>query len=76
MTSIVVLVMLASELPDPGRLAFPGVCGTFGGFVGMAVGMGRRLPWERTTQLAAQGGVVGYGVGFVGWLTAVAIDRL
>ena len=76
MTPFVLLILLTSELPDPGRLAFPGICGTFGGFVGMATGMSRRLAWERTTKLAAQGGAVGYGVGFVGWLVAVAIDRL
>ena len=63
-------------LPEPGPPAFPSVCGTFGGFVGMAVGMGRRHAWERTTKLAAQIGAVGYGIGFAIWGVVVATDRL
>jgi hypothetical protein len=76
MTLLVLIVLLTSELPDPGQPAFPNICGTFGGFAGMAIGMGRRFPWERTMKLAAQGGAVGYGIGFAIWFVVVAMDRL
>jgi hypothetical protein len=76
MTLLLLPILLTSELPDPGQQSFPGVCGTFGGFVGMAIGMGRRLTWERTTKLAAQVGAVAYGTGFAVWLVVVATDLL
>jgi hypothetical protein len=76
MTVLVVIVLSASELPEPGQPIFPSVCGAFGGFLGMAFGIGRRFAWERTTKLAAQAGAAGYGVGFAVWLAVVAIDRL
>jgi hypothetical protein len=73
---LVTLVLLASELPDPGQPTFPNICGTFGGFIGMAIGIGRRVAWEQTMKLAAQVGAVGYGIGFGIWLVLVAIDLL
>lgn len=76
MTLLVHIVLLTSDLPEPGQPAFPNICGTFGGFAGMAIGMGRRLAWERTMKLAAQVGAVGYGIGFAIWLMVVATDRL
>ncbi len=76
MTPLVLVVVLTSELPEPEQPAFPSVCGTFGGFVGMAIGMGRQYAWPRTTKLAAQIGAVGYGIGFAIWVVVVAMDRL
>jgi hypothetical protein len=48
MTLFVVLILVMSELPDPGQPTFPNICGTFAGFAGMAFGIGRRCDWERT----------------------------
>ena len=76
MTLPVLIVLLTSDLPDPGQPAFPNICGTFGGFVGMAIGMGRRFAWERTMKTAAQVGAAGYGIGFAIWLIVVATDLL
>jgi len=76
MTFVTALIHLAAGLPDMGQPTFPATCGTFGGFVGAAIGIGRRLPHDRTTRLATYGGAVGYGVGFAAWVVAVAMDRL
>ncbi|HXE45461.1 MAG TPA: hypothetical protein VN635_09690 [Conexibacter sp.] len=70
------IVLLASELPDPGAPSFATLCGGYGGFLGLLIGLGRRLPWKRIAPLMAQGSAVGYSVGFVVWAVAFAIDRL
>ena len=76
MTPFILLVLLAADLPDPGNPAFPSICGTFGGFVGIAIGTASQLPWERTTRLMAEAGAVGYALGLVAWVVAIAMDRL
>ena len=76
MTPLIVIVRLTSELPGPGQPTFPRLCGTFGGFVGIAIGRLRQFPWERTARLMAEAGAVGYGIGFIGWVVTIAMDRL
>ena len=73
MTLIDALVQLAAELPDPGAPTFPALCGGYGGF---AAGL---VAWLRTHPIGprvAGGTVVGFGIGLVCWLVALAIDRL
>lgn len=74
MTAVVVaIVLLSSELPDPGLPSFTTLCAGFGMFLGGVLGWLRRRP---VAPLVTGGGVVGFGVGLVGWLTVLAIDRL
>ncbi|HEX4806988.1 MAG TPA: hypothetical protein VFU94_13910 [Conexibacter sp.] len=71
--TLLVLVLLTSELPDPGAPMFPGICAGYGGFV---AGL---LAWRRRLSIGPRvtgGSVVGFGVGLLCWLTALAIDRL
>jgi hypothetical protein len=73
MTLFVLLILLTSELPDPGAPMFPTLCAGHGGFL---AGVGA---WVRRRQIGpfvAGGSVVGFGVGYICWLTALAIDRL
>jgi hypothetical protein len=67
------ILWLAAELPDPGAALFPALCGSYGGFVcGLAGWLGRRP----IGPLVAGGTVLGFGVGLLSWLAALAIDRL
>ena len=73
MTLIDALVQLAAALPDPGQPTFPGICGTFAGFVGGVIA------WHRRSSLGsgmAVGSVVGFGVGLLCWVAAIAIYGL
>jgi len=76
MTLLLVIVLLTSELPDPGRIATITFVGTFGACVGVFVAHVRRLPSERAGDLMRIGMLVGFGTGLLGWLAAFAIDRL
>jgi membrane protein YqaA with SNARE-associated domain len=76
MTLLLLLILLTSELPDPGRLAMVAYVSLLGGFVGSLIGRLCRRPRERVNEMAADGAFVGFGVAFIGWVVAVAIDRL
>ena len=76
MTLLIVLVLLTSELPDPGKLATVGLASLLGGFVGGCIGRLRHRSRERIHDLTLDGGYVGFGVGFTMWLIAIATDRL
>jgi hypothetical protein len=73
MSAIDGLVLLAAELPDPGAPTFPMLCGSYGAFMAGMIGWLRR---RSMGPYAAGGTVVGFGLGAVCWLTALAIDRL
>jgi hypothetical protein len=76
MTMLVVIVLLTAELPDAGSATFPAICAGFGGFVGLLLGVVRRLPWERIGPLMGQGSAAGYSAGFLVWIVLLAMDRL
>ncbi|MGN6188417.1 MAG: hypothetical protein ACTHOE_05925 [Conexibacter sp.] len=73
MTLVSTFAQLAAELPDPGAPMFPGICAGYGGFVGGVIAWRRGLPLG---PLATRGSVAGFGLGFMGWILALAIDRL
>jgi hypothetical protein len=73
MTLAGALVQLAAALPDPGTPAFPALCGGYGGF---AAGLVARLRKQPVGPRVTGGTVVGFGIGLVCWLVALAIDRL
>jgi len=68
-----VLFQFAAELPDPGAPMFPGICASYGGFVGGLVGWRGQHP---IGPHMAGGTIVGFAVGFLCWLMAIAMDRL
>ena len=70
------LVLAATELPDPGKLSIVAFGGLVGTFIGGLVPRIRRLPAERWTPMTAHGTWVGIGLGFALWFGAIAIDRL
>jgi len=76
MTPFVSIVLLVSELPDPGKLATAGLASLLRGFVGGCIGRLRHRSRQRIRDLTLDGGYVGFGVGLIAWLIAVAIDRL
>jgi hypothetical protein len=73
MTFLDALIRFAAELPDPGAPMFPTLCAGHGGFLGGVIAWRQRRP---IGPYMAGGSVVGFGVGYICWLTAVAIDRL
>jgi Na+-translocating ferredoxin:NAD+ oxidoreductase RnfD subunit len=70
MTLLLVTLVLASELPDPGKLATAGLASLFGGFVGGGVG---RCDVDRASASATSRwtAVCGFGVGFIAWLIGI-----
>jgi hypothetical protein len=71
--AVVLIVLLTSELPDPGRFSFMTNCAGLGMFVGGIVGWVRRRP---LAPFVTGGSMIGFGVGLGCWIVAVAIDRL
>jgi hypothetical protein len=76
MMPFVVLILLTSELPDPGKPSTVTFLGGIGAFVGALVAQLRRLPSTRAGDATRIGMVLGVGAGLVGWTVALAIDRL
>jgi hypothetical protein len=76
MTLLILIVLLTSELPDPGRLGTITLAGGLGAFAGALAAHVRRRPSQVASDMARLGMVVGFGVGLAGWLVALAIDRL
>lgn len=75
MTLLVLIVLLAAELPDPGKPATVPLAGTLGAFAGglLAACRGRRDVIPRGM---AEGSLAGCAVGVLAWIAAFAIDRL
>ena len=73
MIPFVLLILLTSELPDPGAPMFPGLCAGYGGFAAGLVAWRRRRPLGPHV---AAGTLMGFGLGFVGWIATLATDRL
>lgn len=76
MTLLVAIVLLTSELPDPGKLCTVTFASAFGGFLGGAIGRARSGSRDRVKDLTVDGAFVGFALGFAGWLIAFAIHRL
>lgn len=76
MTSLVVIVWLMSELPDPGRIGTITFAGGVGAFVGALVAHLRRLPSGIASDMTRVGMLIGFGIGLIGWLVVFAIYRL
>ncbi len=67
------IVQLAATLPDPGQPSFAMLCAGYGMSIGCLVAWRRRRP---IGPMVSGGSVVGFVVGSVCWLIALAIDRL
>jgi hypothetical protein len=76
MILLVLLILLTSELPDPGRLSTITLAATFGSVVGAVVAPLRKLPSDRAGDATRLGLVLGFGAGVLGWLVVLATDRL
>jgi hypothetical protein len=76
MTLVLVLVLLTSELPDPGKPGTISLAGMLGGFAGALLAIVRRRPSQVAGDMARVGMVIGVGAGLAGWLIVLAIDRL
>ncbi len=76
MTALALIVLLTSQLPDPGSFGTITVAATFGVCMGALLAHLRGLSSERATDLARIGMLIGFGVGLLGWIVAFAIDRL
>lgn len=75
MTPLVVIV-LASELPDPGQLSFAPLMGAVGLFVGGLVAHARGVSPEERARWISAGTWSGIGVGVVIWMLGFAIGLL
>lgn len=76
MTLFVVLILLTSELPDPGKVGTVTFAGGFGAFVGALVAHLRGHSSEQAAHLVRRGMLVGFGSGLIGWTVSFAIYRL
>ena len=76
MIPFVLLILLATDLPDPGQPSTVTFFGGIGAFVGAAVAYLRGLPSAAAGDATRIGMVIGVAAGLVGWTVALAIDRL
>ncbi len=76
MTLLVLLILLTSELPDPGMPYFVPLMGTIGLFVGGLVAHLRDLPPDERPRWTGTGTWVGVGIGGAVWIVVYVIDRL
>jgi len=74
--TLLALVLLSAELPDPGRLATAGYASLIGAFVGSLIGRLLGRSRERVDELTKDGAFVGCGIAFAAWLIVVATDVL
>jgi hypothetical protein len=70
------IVLLAAELPDPGRLSTITFAGTFGTVVGALIAHLRDLPSEKANKAMRSGLIAGFGAGLLGWIVSYAMDLL
>ncbi|HEU4704032.1 MAG TPA: hypothetical protein VFS37_16235 [Conexibacter sp.] len=76
MIPLVLLILLASELPDPGMPHFVPLMGTLGLFVGGLAAHLRGIPAEERSRCTGTGTWAGIGVGGAVWIAVHVIDRL
>jgi len=76
MILLVDLVLLTSELPDPGMPYFAPLVGTIGFFVGGLLAHLRHIPADERSRWTGSGTWVGIGVGGAIWAVVYAMDRL
>jgi hypothetical protein len=76
MKSSVAIVILASELPDPGQLSFAPILGAVGFFVSGLLARLRGVSDEERTRSADRGTWVGIGIGLAVWLLGFPIHAL
>jgi len=76
MSPLVLIVLLTSELPEPGRLATITFAATLGSVAGAGIALLRKLPSDRAGDATRLGLVLGFAAGLMSWLVAFAIDRL
>jgi hypothetical protein len=76
MTPFVLLILLTSELPDPGMPYFVPLMGTVGLFVGGLVAHIRGISPEERSRWTSTGTWAGIGIGAAVWAVVYAMDRL
>jgi len=74
--AFILIVLLVSELPDPGRVSTITFATTFGTVLAALIVHLRRLPPEQAAAAMRIGLIVGFLTGAIVWLTVLAIDRL
>jgi hypothetical protein len=70
------ILVLASELPDPGQMSFAPLMGTVGLFVSGFIAELRGVSHEQRARWVAIGTWAGTGVGFAVWMLGFAMDPL
>jgi hypothetical protein len=70
------LMLLAAELPDPGRLSTITFAGTLGTVAGALIAHLRDLPSDAAGKAMRSGLLIGFGAGLLGWTVRVAMDLL
>jgi hypothetical protein len=76
MMLLVLIVLLTSELPDPGMPYFVPLMGTVGLFVGGLIAHLRGVPPDERQRWAGTGTWAGIGIGGAVWMFIYAMDRL
>lgn len=76
MSLLIGLVLLTSELPDPGQMSFAPIMGAVGMFVGGLVALLRGRSDVERARLTNLGTWTGIGVGLAVWGLGFAIDLL
>jgi len=76
MIPLVLLILLTSELPDPGMPYFAPLMGAVGFFVGGLLAHLRSVAADERSRWAGTGMWVGIGVGGTIWTLVYVIDRL
>ena len=70
------ILVLASELPDPGQMSFGPLMGGAGLFVSGLVAQVLGMSHEQRARWVAIGTWAGTGVGFAVWMLGFAMDPL
>ena len=73
---VLAVIVLASELPDPGQMSFAPLMGAVGLFAGGLVAQVRGVSREERTHWISVGMWSGTGVGFAIWMLGFATDLL
>jgi hypothetical protein len=76
MTPLVALILLTSELPDPGQPAFVPLAGSVDLFLGGLLALAKRVPPEERSRWMGAGTWAGIGFGGAVWIIAITMDRL
>lgn len=74
--TLLIVIVLASELPDPGQMSFAPIMGAVGLFVGGLVVHLRGGSDEERARLTNLGTWIGIGVGLAIWGLGFAMDLL